>query len=132
VAFNNQMHGPGSATLSHRFLCDLGNVCIVQDSTNDFQSFYCLSIVHLSRIACSMKPTLYCHNKILLVIIKGMGNHTTLMIMFIIYIAKFNIYFCIITYTLCIFPFHITMLSSNDYIHENDKVLIEYNLRDEE
>ena len=37
--FNKQMHGPGSATLSHKYLYDSGNFCIVQDSTNDFQSF---------------------------------------------------------------------------------------------
>ena len=126
------MHGPGSATLSRIFLCDLGNFCIVQDSTNDFQSFYSLSIVCLFNFARSMKPTLLCHNKILLIIIKGMRNHTTLMIMFMIYITKYNLHLCFITYTLCIFPFHITMLSSNDYIHENDKVLLEYKLRDEE
>ena len=72
--FINQMHGPGSATLSHRFLCVLGNVCIVQISTNDSQSFYCYSIVHSSRCARSMNLHFFCHNIISLVIIKGMGT----------------------------------------------------------
>ena len=63
--------------------------------------------------------------------IKGMEIDTTLTIIilnyFIIYILA-----CNITYTLAFFPFLSMMLSSNNSIHENDKVLKEYHLRDKD
>ena len=46
---------------------------------------------------------------------------------FIIYILA-----CNITYTRLHFPFLSMMLSSNNSIHENDKVLKEYHLRDKD
>ena len=129
--FINQMHGPGSAMLSCIFLCVLGNVCIVQISTNDSQSFYCYSIVHSSRCARSMNLHFFLSQHNLISNHQGYGNHTTFMIMFIIYFANIILTMYYNLYLLHI-PFHLIMLSSNDYINYNDKVIIKYNLRDKE
>ena len=121
----------GVPCYSRRVLCVLGNVCIVHISTNDFQSFYCYSIVHSSRCARSMNLHFFLSQHNLVSNHQGYGNHMTFMIMFLIYFANiiFTMYYNL--YLLHI-PFHLIMLSSNDYINYNDKVIIEYNLRDKE